>query len=115
MGCLVCPPAHYVRLLRQKEAGGHIKLKSHWNALKGLKKNGCEVNGGQAESKHLPFSFILSVMFSEMHSKPGLFPTYGWALEQLDEEVGVVEEEEEEAHWAVKQVWLLLLPLVSCF
>lgn len=28
---------------------------------------------------------------------------------------GVVEEEEEEGHWAVMKVRLLLLPLISCF
>lgn len=28
------------------------------------------------------------VLFSEMHSKLGLFPTYGCALEQLDEGMG---------------------------
>lgn len=32
VGCLVCPHSLKVRLLPQKEAGGHIELKSHWYA-----------------------------------------------------------------------------------
>lgn len=88
MGCLVCRHSLKVRLLPQTKAGRHIKLKSHWNPLRGKIKTNYEVYEvsyitGQANSKHLPLSFIPSVkVISVMRSKLGLFLTYGCALIQ---------------------------------
>lgn len=68
--------------------------------LRGLKKNqnDSEVYAGvtSLDKQRVNICHLLSshLLISEMHSKLGLFPTYGCALVQLEEGMGRCEEEE---------------------